>query len=520
MRNRLNRILLDQAQSEIFYDGNVEAAAHSLVKRVADGLETDRCSVWLYSQDRSKIELQKIYYRQTDEFGEGGFIYRDSCPTYFMALDIDPIIVADDAETHIATACFSEAYLKPLGIKSMLDVPIWHRGKLIGVICIESLTSRHWLPEEVDFAQLLSSMYSFAHSVRESNSAWHTMLELEKFIDSAALISKADARGRITYVNQKFIDVSGWSLEEAIGRDHSIVNSGEHPKEFWAEMYKKVVKDRSIWNSVVTNRAKNGELYYVDTYIKADFDPVTDSLLGFVSIRQDVTRIVKSAQELEKKNTYLEHAAKIIRHDMHSGINTYIPRGISSLERRLSAEKISELGIEAPLKMVKEGLRHTQKVYKGVYEFTNLVKSKSCLNRTECNLSEILIDYLTATAYRHMVQVEDLGTELVNEPLFCTAVDNLIRNGLKYNDNDSRMVRIFREGDLIHIQDNGRGLTQEEFNELSKPYARKAGQAESGTGLGLNISIAILDEHGFGVSCRRLEKNGTVFGTKITVKIK
>ena len=58
--------------------------------------------------------------------------------------------------------------------------------------------------------------------------------------------------------------------------------------------------------------------------------------------------------EISEKNTYLEHAAKIIRHDMHSGINTYIPRGLSSLERRLKPEDIEKLKIEAPMKMIKE----------------------------------------------------------------------------------------------------------------------------------------------------------------------
>jgi hypothetical protein len=70
---------------------------------------------------------------------------------------------------------------------------------------------------------------------------------------------------------------------------------------------------------------------------------------------------LRSIVEIEKKNTYLEHAAKILRHDMHSGINTYMPRGLSSLERRLSEEQVKELKIDAPLKMIKEGLRHTQK---------------------------------------------------------------------------------------------------------------------------------------------------------------
>ena len=172
-----------------------------------------------------------------------------------------------------------------------------------------------------------------------------------------------------------------------------------------------------IWNDVVTNRNKNGNLYYVDTYIRAIFDS-SGNLEGFSSVRQDVTGIIKASKEIEKKNTYLEHAAKILRHDMHSGINTYIPRGISSLERRMGEEKAKELKIEAPIKMIKEGLRHTQKVYRGVYEFTNLVKKDVVLNKSECDLRSILEDYLNSTAYRANVEISDLGNATSTRPFF------------------------------------------------------------------------------------------------------
>jgi signal transduction histidine kinase len=165
--------------------------------------------------------------------------------------------------------------------------------------------------------------------------------------------------------------------------------------------------------------------------------------------------------------------------------------------------------------MIKEGLKHSQKVYKGVYEFTNLVKTDVVLNKTECNLKTILNDYLSSTAYSSQVIIEDLPTIEVNEALFCTAVDNLIRNGLKYNDSDTKFIKIFSDENNIYIQDNGRGITQEDFNYLRKPYTRKEGQTESGTGLGLNICVAILEEHGFGITC---EKNET--GTKMKIKIK
>jgi len=238
-----------------------------------------------------------------------------------------------------------------------------------------------------------------------------------------------------------------------------------------------------------------------------------------------VSEFLKNKQvirdDLSKKNIYLEHSAKIIRHDMHSGINTYLPRGIKSLRRRLDDEQIKELKIGSPLKLIEDGLHHAQKVYSGVYEFTNLVKQNAQMSTKECDVKVILEDYLRLTAYKSQVLLDDNLPKalLVNEPLFCTAIDNLIRNGLKYNDSPTKYIKIYldgnyNEGSYISIEDNGRGITNEEFIELAKPYVRKEGQKEQGTGLGLNICIEILKEHGFSVEAEKLEN-----GTKIKIFI-
>lgn len=332
---------------------------------------------------------------------------------------------------------------------------------------------------------------------------------IELMLNESALISRADKQGKITFVNDKFCHVSGYKRQELLGKDHSILNSGTHPKQFWLDMYKTVITYKSIWNEIVINKNKKGEEYIVNSWIKGEFDE-RGKITGYISVRQDITEIYKQKIDIEKKNSYLEHAAKILRHDMHSGINTYIPRGLSSLKRRLKDDKIKELKIESPLKLLEEGLSHAQKVYNGVKEFTNLVKKDSKLSKKNCDLAEILKSYLKSTAYSSQVKIDDLVVKEVNESLFCTAIDNLIRNGLKYNDSKSKMVHIYKEDkNTIVIRDNGRGLSKEDFEEYSKPYTRKEGQKESGTGLGLNITIAIIKEHGFTISSKKLEEGGT-----------
>ena len=142
-----------------------------------------------------------------------------------------------------------------------------------------------------------------------------------------------------------------------------------------------------------------------------------------------------------------------------------MPRGLTSLRRRLSEEKIKQLKIQAPLKMLEEGLKHTQKVFKGVKEFTNLVKEDAQLDMAPHNLGDSLKSYLSTTSYIKQVDIGILPTVEVNEPLFCTAIDNLIRNGLKYNDSPKKIVKVFMSIEnnkrYKYVQDNERGMSQE-----------------------------------------------------------
>ena len=229
---------------------------------------------------------------------------------------------------------------------------------------------------------------------------------------------------------------------------------------------------------------------------------------------QDV-EIEEQLNDIAKKNSYLEHAARIIRHDMHSGINTYMPRGITSLEKRLTTEDIQRLKIEGALKMVKEGLSHTQRVYKSVYEFTNLVKQNVVLNKTLVNTKDLIWKYISPNSYSSQVEVSDLSEMEVNETLFCNAVENLIKNGLSYNDSEVKKVKIYNEEEYLIIEDNGRGFSQKDFEKHLTKYSKKADVTGDEKGLGLNICVAILEEHGFKLTCEKIES-----GTKMKIKIK
>lgn len=231
------------------------------------------------------------------------------------------------------------------------------------------------------------------------------------------------------------------------------------------------------------------------------------TLLQRKTIKTQDVEIESQLKDIIKKNSFLDFAARIIRHDMHSGINTYIPRGISSLEKRLSEKDIKELNIESPIKMIRDGLSHTQKVYKIVYEFTNLVKHNPVLTKEKVSLNETIDKFISKTSYHRYVEIsENLPTIEINEILFWNSLDSIIKNGLKYNDNEFKKVKIYsKSNDSIIIEDNGRGFSNDEF--IKYLYSPELGEESS---LGLKIANAIINEHGFKLSCEKVD-SGTKF---------
>lgn len=258
--------------------------------------------------------------------------------------------------------------------------------------------------------------------------------------------------------------------------------------------------------------------YRVGVFMPGDNVGYDKWIKEYHRLNQEVTEQIRAKEMLQQKSIYLEHAARIIRHDMHSGINTYIPRGLKSLLDKLPEETIKEHRLALSIKLLQEGLNHAQRVYQGVYAFTNLVKDQSQIEKEESDLDDLLKQHFSTSAYNHMIDIQDLGSAYVNRSLFCTAIENFVKNGIAYNDSGPRrFVKIYKSYDNeITIEDNGRGLSQQEYDLQTMPFLREeVNNLNQMTGLGINIANAILIQHGFKISVDKLET-----GTAIRITLK
>ncbi|RQO61154.1 hypothetical protein DBR47_07915 [Paucibacter sp. KBW04] len=126
-------------------------------------------------------------------------------------------------------------------------------------------------------------------------------------IHQHAIVSVADAAGTIIDANEAFSRISGYSREELLGHNHRIVNSGQHPPEFWRKLWADISVGRS-WQGEICNRAKNGEIYWVNSIIAPILDE-NGRVQKYISIRTDITAARRARSDLAEQR---ERLARII----------------------------------------------------------------------------------------------------------------------------------------------------------------------------------------------------------------
>ena len=324
-------------------------------------------------------------------------------------------------------------------------------------------------------------------------------------IDAHSIVAVTDRAGRITEVNKLFCEISEYSREELIGQNHRILNSGHHPKAFWAEMWRTISSGKP-WHGEVCNRAKSGRYYWVDTTIT----PLTDAnarITGYCVVRTDITNIKQTQLELEKARATADDASRSKSEflaNMSREIRTPLTAILGYTDMLLTQDEgvCSEVSREETLATIHRAGNHLLTVINDILDLSKIEAGRFVIEQISTPLIGVLRDVQELMEPRAaekgvelaMVFATPLPSEIRSDPTRLRQIlINIIGNATKFTDEGRVTVTAGAEAGMLvlTVSDTGTGMTQEQAARLFTPFTQadsSVSRKYGGTGLGLTIS--------------------------------
>ena len=325
--------------------------------------------------------------------------------------------------------------------------------------------------------------------------------ELQQFVDAlnaSAIVSKTNPKGIITYVNDNFCDVSGYTREELLHKNHNIIRHPDMPKEVFKELWK-TIRNKKIFKGTIKNRAKNGSEYFVDSTV-IPFVGLDNEIVEYMAVRYNVTELIytrdKGLEAQKAKDGFLANMS----HELRTPLNSII--GFSQILQRLIQDEKQKKYLDNMLKSSK----HLLDLINDILDLSKIQSSNFTLNIHSFNIYKELNSFISQFDTQASNAHIDLKREF-EKSLQCNVngdwlrisqiISNLLSNAIKFTPAGG-VVTIYAsykdENFVMTIKDTGIGMEEESLQRIFKPFE----QADSsttrkygGTGLGLSIVSAL-----------------------------
>lgn len=154
---------------------------------------------------------------------------------------------------------------------------------------------RGYILKPIDLNQLLETLEVAVEHINNEKEL-NILKQYKNIVDTAAIVSKSDKKGNITFINNKFSEISGYSKDELLGLPHSTIRDKDMPKSVFKDLWD-TISSKKVWTGQIKNRKKDGKSYYVDATICPILDKKGD-ILEYIALRNDITELINPRRQL------------------------------------------------------------------------------------------------------------------------------------------------------------------------------------------------------------------------------
>ena len=358
-----------------------------------------------------------------------------------------------------------------------------------------------------------------AKDITDLKEAEHELANQINALNESSIVAITDLKGKITFVNDKFCEISKYPKEELLGQDHRILNSGYHPKDFMKKLWD-TIQSGKVWSGEIKNKAKDGSFYWVNTTIVPQFDHQGNPE-RFVAIRTEITARKKAQKLARDKDAQLTHAGRLTAlGEMATGVAHELNQPLAVIRSEAQgitwAQKYNaEINIEELNETVETVIRQVDRASRIIDNMRSFARTSDSDQLESIQLHkpvEMALNFYEAQFRNHSITLlKEIDTELpliqADEQKLEQIVVNFLSNAKFAVDEKSKnppedykmevTVRVYQDGKhiVLEVKDNGIGMNEDVLTKFTDPFFTTKPVGE-GTGLGMNIVNNIVKEFG------------------------
>ncbi len=354
--------------------------------------------------------------------------------------------------------------------------------------------------------------------------------QYKEAIENSNIVSKTDIHGIITFVNDEFCAISGYSREELIGRTHNIVKHPDVPISNFQELWT-TIKEKKTYKSTVKNRAKDGSDFYLNTTITPILDEKGE-IEEFIAIRYDVTKEIELKFALDKKQEILfmqsrfASLGQMIANIAHQWRQPLAQLNLTLFSLKKASEKSEKENI---LKYYNDSKKLIKDMSQTIEDFSNFFNPNK--KTVTFYLTSAITDALEIL--KNDIKKEDINIEIKSEDILVNGISNELTQviiNIITNAKDAFITNSIKDRKItitisksyigievfafIIIEDNAGGILEENLQKIFEPYFTTK-HSSLGTGIGLFISNLIIQKSLHGT----IEAINIDRGAKFTITI-